>query len=250
MATKTRRKRFLLADDWAWIRQRCSIAGSCDSASRIKPDHPGQHGRTCDASCMVAPPSSASSPTARASMLANRAVDTGPEVALRRELHQRRLRFRKHRRPLPGVRCTADIVFPRARLAVFVDGCYWHRCPTHADIPGDERGVLESEVPAECGARPEERCRPRGGRLDRRSDLGARTRCQRRRCGRSGLRRAGGRLGANGGCRQTPTARLTRAGRAPSSARSGPAGAAGVAARSHPTMEVGSMAGGKKMPGA
>ena len=61
-------------------------------------------------------------------MLANRGADTAPEVALRRELHRRGLRC-KQVRPVPGLRCTADIAFTRARLAVFVDGCFWHRCP-------------------------------------------------------------------------------------------------------------------------
>jgi DNA mismatch endonuclease (patch repair protein) len=68
-------------------------------------------------------------------MLGNRAIDTSPEVALRRELHRRGLRFRKHVMPVPGLRCTADLVFPAARVAVFVDGCYWHRCPVHATTP-------------------------------------------------------------------------------------------------------------------
>jgi DNA mismatch endonuclease (patch repair protein) len=68
-------------------------------------------------------------------MLANRGVDTGPEVALRRELHRRGRRFRKHMRPLSDVRCTPDIVFTRARLAVFVDGCFWHCCPEHGSMP-------------------------------------------------------------------------------------------------------------------
>jgi DNA mismatch endonuclease (patch repair protein) len=57
--------------------------------------------------------------------------DTAPEMALRRELHGRGLRYYVHRRPLPGVRREADIVFPRAKVAVFVDGCWWHGCPEH-----------------------------------------------------------------------------------------------------------------------
>lgn len=52
--------------------------------------------------------------------------DTGPEVALRRELPRRGLRFRIHDRALPG---TADIAFSRVKLAVFVHGCFWHDCP-------------------------------------------------------------------------------------------------------------------------
>jgi len=53
------------------------------------------------------------------------------ERALRSELHRRGLRFRKHVAPLRGVRCRPDVVFTRARVAVFVDGCFWHRCPQH-----------------------------------------------------------------------------------------------------------------------
>jgi len=69
-------------------------------------------------------------------MRANRRSDTEPEVALRRVLHRRGLRFRKDRRiatPSRGVR--VDIAFPGVRLAVFVDGCFWHSCPEHATAP-------------------------------------------------------------------------------------------------------------------
>lgn len=58
--------------------------------------------------------------------------DTGPERALRSALHRRGVRFRLHRRDLPG---SPDIVLPRLRLAVFVDGCFWHGCPEHAVAP-------------------------------------------------------------------------------------------------------------------
>lgn len=61
--------------------------------------------------------------------------DTAPEMALRRELHRRGLRYRVHRKPLPGVRRTVDVVFTTAKIAVFVDGCFWHRCPDHATFP-------------------------------------------------------------------------------------------------------------------
>ncbi len=62
--------------------------------------------------------------------------DTGPEVALRSELHRRGLRFRKDM-PLrtPGRVVRPDIVFTPARLAVFVDGCFWHACPIHGNQP-------------------------------------------------------------------------------------------------------------------
>jgi DNA mismatch endonuclease (patch repair protein) len=58
--------------------------------------------------------------------------DTKPEMALRRELHRRGLRFRVGLRPLPG---TPDIAFTRAKLAVFVDGCFWHGCSEHYTAP-------------------------------------------------------------------------------------------------------------------
>ena len=61
--------------------------------------------------------------------------DTAPELALRRELHRRGLRFRVDMSPIPELRSRADVVFTRAKVAVFVDGCFWHRCPTHATTP-------------------------------------------------------------------------------------------------------------------
>jgi DNA mismatch endonuclease (patch repair protein) len=54
---------------------------------------------------------------------------------LRSRLHRRGLRFRVNVAPEPSLRRRADIVFPRARVAVFVDGCFWHGCPTHASWP-------------------------------------------------------------------------------------------------------------------
>jgi DNA mismatch endonuclease, patch repair protein len=65
--------------------------------------------------------------------------DTAPEVELRRELHKRGLRFRVSFRPLPDVRSTADIVFTRAKVAVYVDGCFWHSCPRHGTTPAANR---------------------------------------------------------------------------------------------------------------
>lgn len=77
----------------------------------------------------------ASSPAVRRVMLGNRSRDTSPELRLRAALHRAGLRFWKHRRPLPTLRCEADVVFPRIRLAVFVDGCFWHGCPRHGTAP-------------------------------------------------------------------------------------------------------------------
>ncbi|MFI6870853.1 very short patch repair endonuclease [Nocardia sp. NPDC050406] len=71
----------------------------------------------------------------RARMARQRRVGTKPEVALRRELHRRGARFFVDRAPLAGLRRRADIVFPRRKVAVYVDGCFWHSCPEHATSP-------------------------------------------------------------------------------------------------------------------
>ena len=70
-------------------------------------------------------------------MRANGWRDTTPEVRLRSLLHRRGLRFRKrHTIRLDGRRWTQpDVVFTRTRLAVFVDGCFWHACPEHGRVP-------------------------------------------------------------------------------------------------------------------
>lgn len=65
-------------------------------------------------------------------MLANKRTGTKPERILRSELHRRGLRFRKdYRLDLGTARPRPDIVFTRAKVAVFVDGCFWHSCPLH-----------------------------------------------------------------------------------------------------------------------
>ena len=61
--------------------------------------------------------------------------DTAEELALRTLLHKRGLRYRVDARPLKDFRRRADIVFGRARLAVFVDGCFWHGCVDHGTCP-------------------------------------------------------------------------------------------------------------------
>jgi DNA mismatch endonuclease (patch repair protein) len=77
-----------------------------------------------------------SSAAATAVMKGNRRVDTRPERALRSLLHRQGERFRKDFSIRAGdVRVRPDIVFTRRRLAVFVDGCFWHRCPQHATSP-------------------------------------------------------------------------------------------------------------------
>jgi DNA mismatch endonuclease (patch repair protein) len=78
----------------------------------------------------------ASTPAVRRSMLANRGVDTAPEIELRSRLHRAGMRFRKHRQIDVGtMKVKPDVVFPGPRVAVFVDGCFWHRCPEHGSEP-------------------------------------------------------------------------------------------------------------------
>lgn len=77
----------------------------------------------------------ASTPGTRLSMQSNRGRDTSPEMAVRRRLHALGLRFRVSIRPLPNIRRTADIVFTRRKVAVFIDGCFWHGCPEHYQAP-------------------------------------------------------------------------------------------------------------------
>ena len=80
----------------------------------------------------AAPPVDASK---RQAMQAQRERDTSPELALRRALFSRGLRYRVHRRVVPGVRRTLDVVFPTEKVAVEVRGCFWHACPRHATWP-------------------------------------------------------------------------------------------------------------------
>jgi DNA mismatch endonuclease (patch repair protein) len=73
----------------------------------------------------------ATSPASRKVMQANKPRDTSPELKVRRALHAGGLRYRVAYRPEPALRRSADIVFTRQRIAIFIDGCYWHACPQH-----------------------------------------------------------------------------------------------------------------------
>lgn len=77
----------------------------------------------------------ASSDSIRRTMTSTRGRDTAPELSLRRAVHGLGLRYRVSTRPLPGVRRTADLVFSRQRVAVYLDGCFWHACPLHFVMP-------------------------------------------------------------------------------------------------------------------
>lgn len=74
------------------------------------------------------------------------ARDTAPELALRRALHASGLRYRVQRQLLSGVRRRADVVFGPAKVAVFVDGCFWHGCPEHATWPKHNRDFWREKI--------------------------------------------------------------------------------------------------------
>ena len=68
-------------------------------------------------------------------MQGNRRRDTIPELRVRRALHAMGLRYRVDAAPLAGLRRRADIVFRGPKVAVFIDGCFWHGCPRHGMTP-------------------------------------------------------------------------------------------------------------------
>jgi DNA mismatch endonuclease, patch repair protein len=89
-----------------------------------------------------------SSPGRSANMRANRRTDTKPELALRRALHGRGYRYRKdYRLDLDGgKRVRPDIAFTARRVAVFVDGCFWHSCPEHGSKPAVNVGYWDPKL--------------------------------------------------------------------------------------------------------
>jgi DNA mismatch endonuclease (patch repair protein) len=88
----------------------------------------------------------ASSAANRRSMLGNRSRDTRPELALRSLVHAAGLRFRVAARPLPELRRTADLVFRPVKVAVFVDGCYWHGCARHFVPPKTNPAYWDEKI--------------------------------------------------------------------------------------------------------
>ncbi|MFH9354393.1 very short patch repair endonuclease [Kitasatospora sp. NPDC017646] len=88
----------------------------------------------------------ASSEARRRNMQAIRSRDTKPEMRIRQLVYADGLRYRVAARPLPGLRRTADMVFRPAKVAVFVDGCYWHGCPEHYVSPRTNPGYWSEKV--------------------------------------------------------------------------------------------------------
>lgn len=70
-------------------------------------------------------------------------ASTGPEILIRRELHKRGLRYRVNHPRLPG---RPDIALTGARIAVFVDGCFWHACPDHCVSPKNNRDWWKNKL--------------------------------------------------------------------------------------------------------
>lgn len=83
-------------------------------------------------------------------MQGNRGRDTKPELALRKLLFARGLRYRVDMRPVKALRRKADVVFTRQKICVFVDGCFWHACPTHATTPSTNRDYWETKITTNC----------------------------------------------------------------------------------------------------
>src|SRR5688572_14804438 len=77
----------------------------------------------------------ASSAAVRRRMQSTPQRDTPAELRIRKLLHARGLRYSINARPLKNSRRRADVVFRRARIAIFVDGCFWHGCPEHGTWP-------------------------------------------------------------------------------------------------------------------
>jgi DNA mismatch endonuclease (patch repair protein) len=86
----------------------------------------------------------------RAIMRANRRRDTGPELAIRSLVHRAGLRFRvDYPVKPPGHRSVRpDIVFPARRIAIYVDGCFWHCCPIHGSRPATNTQYWDGKLAA------------------------------------------------------------------------------------------------------
>ncbi|MBC7276213.1 very short patch repair endonuclease [Nocardioides sp.] len=76
----------------------------------------------------------AATPQTRRSMQSNRGRDTKPELAIRRLVHAAGLRYQVDARPIESLSRRADLVFRKARVAIFIDGCFWHGCPEHHTV--------------------------------------------------------------------------------------------------------------------
>lgn len=90
----------------------------------------------------------ASSEAVSARMARTGRRDTRPEIALRSHLHALGLRYRVDKAVLPDKRRRVDVVFGPARVAVFVDGCFWHGCPEHGTLPRSNATYWREKIEA------------------------------------------------------------------------------------------------------
>jgi len=88
----------------------------------------------------------ASSAAVRKTMQGNRGRDTSAEIAVRRLVHAQGLRYRVNARPEADLQRTADLLFTPVRVAVFVDGCYWHGCPEHFTMPATNQDFWAAKI--------------------------------------------------------------------------------------------------------
>lgn len=97
-------------------------------------------------------------------MQVQRRRDTSCEMEIRSLLHAAGLRYRVDARPLPEWRRRADLVFPRVRTAVFIDGCFWHGCPDHRAMPRANASWWQAKIARnrERDAETDERLRGAG----------------------------------------------------------------------------------------
>ncbi len=120
-----------------------------DRGARVKANRPHRRvdQRLTAGSPWAPPPGSwASSEAIRLTMLKCRNRDSRPELALRSAVHRLGRRFLVARRPVPDVKRTADLVFTRAHVAVYLDGCFWHACPRHFVSPKTNSAYWESKI--------------------------------------------------------------------------------------------------------
>ena len=79
-------------------------------------------------------------------MRATKGRDNNFEREVRRALHAMGLRFRIYKKLIENSRRTVDLTFPSARIAVFIDGCFWHGCPTHRTYPKTNASWWASKI--------------------------------------------------------------------------------------------------------
>ena len=79
-------------------------------------------------------------------MQSNKGADTKPELIVRSALHAKGHRYHVNYRPLSDKRRSVDIAFPATRLAVFIDGCFWHGCPAHGTMPATNSRYWSAKI--------------------------------------------------------------------------------------------------------